>query len=154
MIRFFSVCNFMGVVAVAVLCGIQWQTNSLLDARVKDLDAIRTQQSAKIDEQARERKDDAADLEDLRQRLMMSESEMNTMERQRDQLADEDKQLVAALQKWVAAVKQRDAALKQAADQIQTLAQQRNDAVAKFNDLAGKYNTVVKELQAVQGTSQ
>jgi septal ring factor EnvC (AmiA/AmiB activator) len=150
MMRFFSVTNFVGVLAVAWLCGIQWQTNSRLEAHVRELNQIRQDQSAKLGEQARSLKDDATDMEDLRQRLMMSESEATKLVQQRDELVEEKKQLIAAMEKWVAAVKQRDAALKQAAADIQTLVQQRNDAIAKFNDLANKYNNVVKEMQDEQ----
>lgn len=142
--RFFSIFNFAGIVAVTLLCAIQWQTNSRLDARAQQLDQTRIEQSAKIDQQTRELKDDAADMEDLRGRLTTCESDLSKTIAERDQLGLENKQLGAALDKWVAAVKARDAALSE-------VLKQRNDAIAKFNDLAGKYNGLVKETEQGQG---
>jgi septal ring factor EnvC (AmiA/AmiB activator) len=143
--RFFSIFNFLGVAAMGVLCCAQWQTNDRLENSVQRLDQTRIEQSAKIADQERTLKDDAADLDDLRQRLSMSESELQTTIAQRDHFAVEDKQLKAALDKWIAAVKERDAALQKAGDLIQKLAAERNDAIVKFNDLADKYNALVKK---------
>ena len=131
--------NFAGVVALAVLCGFQWQTNSRVNLEAQSLQKTTLEQAAKIDEQTRTIKNDAADLDDLRGRLSLSESA----------LADDEatiKQLKAAMDKWIAAVAQRDLALKQAGGQMQKLAAERNEAILKFNDLAGKYNAVVKQL--------
>jgi chromosome segregation ATPase len=142
--RFFSIFNLSGVVAITLLCAIQWETNSRLEARQRELDQTRIEQSAKIDEQTRELKDDAADMQDLRGRLTTWESDLGKAIAQRDQLGLENKQLGAALDKWMAAVKARDAALNE-------VLKQRNDAIAKFNDLAGKYNGLVKETDNGQG---
>ncbi len=113
----FSIFNFLGVV---VLCGAVLPFNGRQTAGwktdVAQLDQTRIEQSAKIAEQERTLKDDAADLEDLRQRLSMSESELKTAVADRDRFAAEGKQLKAALDKWMAAVKARDAALKQAGE--------------------------------------
>ena len=145
--RFFSIFNFLGVVAMGVLSCAQWQTNSRLEANVQRLDQTRIEQSARIAAQEQTLKDNAADLDDLRQRLSMSESALQTTIAQRDRFAAEGKLLRAALDKWIAAVKERDAALKQAGDLIQKLAAERNDAILKFNDLADKYNALVKQSQ-------
>jgi len=60
--RFFSIFNCLGVAVLAVLCAIQWQANSRLENNVEQLDKTRIEQSAKIAEQERTLKDDAADL--------------------------------------------------------------------------------------------
>jgi len=135
--------NFAGVIALAVLCSFQWQTNSRINLEAQSLQKTTLEQAGKIDEQTRTIKNDAADLDDLRGRLSLSESA----------LADDEatiKQLKAAMDKWIAAVAQRDLALKQASGQIQKLATERNEAILKFNDLAGKYNAVVKKAQGGQ----
>jgi septal ring factor EnvC (AmiA/AmiB activator) len=129
--RFFSIFNCLGVGVLAVLCAVQWQANSRLENNVEQLDKTRIEQSAKIAEQERTLKDDAADLEDLRQRLSMSESELK-------KAVAEAGRLKTALDKW-------KAALKQAGEQIQKLAGERNEAIQKFNDLADKYNALVKQ---------
>jgi chromosome segregation ATPase len=137
--RFLSIFNCLGVGVLAVLCAVQWQANSRLENNVEQLDKTRIEQSAKIAEQERTLKDDAADLEDLRQRLSMSESQLQ-------KAVAEGTRLKAALDKWMAAVRQRDAALKQAGEQVQKLAGERNEAIQKFNDLADKYNALVKQM--------
>jgi chromosome segregation ATPase len=137
--RFLSIFNCLGVGVLAVLCAIQWRANSRLENNVEQLDKTRIEQSAKIAEQEITLKDDAADLEDLRQRLSMSESELQ-------KAVAEGTRLKATLSEWMAAVHQRDAALKQAGQQIQKLAGERNEAIQKFNDLADKYNALVKQM--------
>ena len=137
--RFFAIFNGLGVGVLAVLCAVQWQANSRLGNNVEQLDKTRIEQSAKIAQQESTLKDDAADLEDLRQRLSMSESQLQ-------KAVAEGTRLKAALDKWMAAVKLRDVALKQAGEQIQKLAGERNEAIQKFNDLADKYNGLVKQM--------
>ena len=142
---FLSIFNFVGIGAMAILCAIQWQINGRLDNRARQLDQTRIEQSTKIDEQTRTLKDDAADMEDLRERLTAAESELDKAIAQRNQIALENKELAGALDKWMAAVKARDAALSE-------VLKERNDAIAKFNDLAGKYNKLVKETGDPNGS--
>ena len=107
----------------------------------------------KIADQDKTIKGYLADLDDLRQRLTLSEAALkdaedkfNALAAERDKLVVERDQLKASLDKWTAAVAARDAALKQANEQLKSITDQRNDAVSKFNDLANKYNSIVKEL--------
>jgi chromosome segregation ATPase len=146
--RFLGIFNLLGVVMLTVLCIAQWQNNSSLENQVAQLQRTDAEQSAKIAEQQMTLKNDAIDLEDLRQRLSMSESSLQTMTAEKNRLAAESQQLKAALATWMAAVKARDAALRQASGLIQKLAGERNDAIAKFNDLADKYNALVKQVNS------
>jgi chromosome segregation ATPase len=143
--------NFVGVVALAVLCSFQWQTNSRLHLEAQSLEKTKLEQAAKIDEQDHTIKNDATDLDDLRLRLSLSETALAEADQKVASDEAELKQFKAALDKWVAAVAQRDQALKQAGSEIQKVANERNDAILKFNDLAGKYNAVVKQLNDAQG---
>jgi len=143
--RFFSIANFVGVVVLCALSAVQWQTNSRLEASVRQLDQLRIDQTASIAQQRKTIAQNDADLDDLRQRLAMSESDLKTALDERNRFAAEDNALKSALDQWMAAVKQRDAALKQYGDLIQKLAADRNDAIAKFNDLASKYNALVDQ---------
>ena len=145
MIRFITGLNFLGVLAVAVLCAAQWQTNSRLSLRADDLEKIRQQQTAKLSEQGKSLKDDAADLDDLRRRLELSESDLADTHKKLELASAQRDQLKNALSQWQHAVADRDAALKQAAQQIQKIAAERNEAIQKFNDLADKYNALVKD---------
>jgi chromosome segregation ATPase len=143
--------NFVGVIALAILCSFQWQTNSRLNLETQSLEKTKLEQAATIDQQDRTIKNDAADLDDLRMRLSLSETALAEADQKVATDEAELKQLKAALDKWVAAVAQRDQALKQAGSEIQKVANERNDAILKFNDLAGKYNAVVKQLNDAQG---
>jgi len=138
--------NFLGVAAVAILCGFQWQTNSRLSLEVQSLEKTRLEQAAKIDEQDQTIKNDAVDLDDLRSRLSLAESALVEAQQKVADDQAEIKQLKTALDKWIAAVAERDQALKQAGTEILKLANERNEAILKFDDLAGKYNAVVKQL--------
>ncbi len=142
--------NFVGVVAMAILCGFQWQIDTRLNLEAQALGKTRLQQAATIDQQDRTIKNDAADMDDLRSRLSLAESALAEAQQK---IADDQaqiKQLKIALDKWIAAVAQRDQALKQAGEQIQKLATERNDAILKFNDLAGKYTALVKQFNDAQ----
>jgi SMC interacting uncharacterized protein involved in chromosome segregation len=130
--------NFLGVFVLAVLLCIQWRINSRLEADDLRLDQLRIEQSAKIADQDISLKQNAADLDDFRQRLSMSESSLKSAIIERDKLAELVDQLRKMLDQWKAAVAARDQA-------IQQLIAQRNDAITKFNALADKYNASVKQ---------
>ena len=151
--RFLQYFNFIGIVALAVLCSAQWRTNRRLNLEIFDLEKIRLDQLAKINEQDKSIKGYVADLDELRQRLTLSESALKESQEKfaalatdRDKVIAERDALKTSLDKFTAAVAERDAALKQADEQIEKLAADRDDAVSKFNDLADKYNAVVKDL--------
>jgi chromosome segregation ATPase len=141
MIRFATGFNFIGVIALAMLCAAQWRTDSRLHLQINDLEKIRIEQSEKITEQEKTIRGQSADLDDFRSRLMLCESQLT----QSEELVAH---LKAALDKWIAAVDARDKAIKQAGVLLQKLAGERNDAVTKFNDLASKYNALVKDWNA------
>lgn len=165
--RILTAVNFLGVLAVAGLCIVQWQTNSQLNQDVQTLHNTEVQQSAKIDDQDKAIKQGMSDLDDLRQRLSASDTatkdtqaKLDAMTQQRDQAAaqrdqvtaerdqlkNEQVQMKSALDKWSAAVSERDDVIKQAAQRLQKATDDRNQAVQKYNDLAEKYNAAVKEL--------
>jgi chromosome segregation ATPase len=149
--RIFVVFNFIGVLTLAILCTLQWQANSGLNDRADRLEATRAQQARKLAEDDQTLNGQAADLQEFRQRLVFAESELKASESklehmtiERNQLDDQLDQYKAALSKWRVAVTERDAVLSKAAAEIQSLVKERNDVVAKINDLAVKYNQLVK----------
>ncbi len=151
--RFLQYFNFIGIVALAFLCSAQWRTNRRLNLEIFDLEKVRLDQLAKINEQDKSIKGYFADLDELRQRLTLSESALKESQEKfaalatdRDKVIAERDALKTSLDKFTAAIAERDAALKQAGDQIQKLAADRDDAVSKFNDLADKYNALVKDV--------
>lgn len=137
--------NFLGVLALAGLCVAQWNTNRRLNLTTADLERTRITQNAKIAEQSKTIRDQAADLEEFRERIRLSEAGLADAEKKSRTLQTERDELKASLTQWTAAVAQRDAVIKQAAGEIQRLSDDRNDAVKKFNELAAKYNAMVQK---------
>lgn len=151
--RFMQGFNFLGVLVLVGLCALQWQANRQANLQINSLIQIRIEQTAKIDEQNLTIRNQAADLDEFRQRLTLAESLLKETQDKLvaktalcDRLITGQNQLKAALDTWMAAVAERDLALKHADEVIQKLVTERNQAVEKFNDLAGKYNTLVKNL--------
>ena len=166
--RALQVLNFLGVVALALLCGVQWRINRRLNLEVDRLERIRLEQVSQLTERDSTIKGYVADLDDFRTRLTLAESQLKdldeklrVMTRERNRMATEVEtlatqrdQLKASLAQWQAAVAERDTALKTANEQIQKLTADRNEAVTKFNDLAGKYNAIVKDLDKARAKQQ
>jgi chromosome segregation ATPase len=152
-----NIVNFLGVVALAVLCTAQWGQNANLGQQINQFQKERADQQAKLADDDKTIKDNAADLDDLRTRLSALESSLKGSQdklakAQADnaRLTADETQLKSALDKFEQGVVARDAALKDAGDRIQKLQAERNDAVTKFNDLATKYNATVQQLNAQQ----
>ena len=164
MMRVVQWLNLLGVLALVVLCSQQWQVNRRLNLDNISLESLRIQQQTEIAEQSARIKADAADLDELRSKVMIDEAAIReamlkitqleqsllVSETSRKQLAAERDALKSALAKWQTAVAQRDAALKDADQRLVKLLDDRNAAVLKFNDLATKYNDLVKQLDAAR----
>lgn len=151
--RTLQVLNLLGVLALAVLCVVQWRANRAVNLEAAGLEKVRLDQAAKLTELEKSLKGQAADLDSFREQLgktheslRAAEAKIATLERDARQLAAERDQLKTAVEKWADAVAVRDARLAELDQQLRQLATDRNDAVQKFNDLAGKYNAVVKDL--------
>jgi septal ring factor EnvC (AmiA/AmiB activator) len=127
--------NLLGVAALAGLCVVQWSVNRRVNLEAAALEQTRISQAAKIAEQDKTIHDQAADLDDFRQRLELSETELtDTLMKLNVVRADRDR-LKSELDKWVAAVAQRDQTIKQAVVDIQKLVAERDDLVKKYNAL-------------------
>lgn len=145
--------NFVGVLALAVLCVAQWRINRDLNLRTNLLEKDRITQNARIDEQNAQIKGQAADLDAFRDNvqraaadLRSAESNLLVLRRESAQLAAERDQLKESVAGWAKAVKERDEQLARLGEQAQKLVADRNDAVAKFNELAEKHNATVNDL--------
>jgi chromosome segregation ATPase len=151
--RFIQYLNLLGIISLAALCCLQWRVNSRLNLEVLQLETTRQEQSIEIAQGKKLLNENAADLDDFRERLKLSESQLKRSEEkvaiesdQLKKLTNERDQLKAALDKWMAAVASRDEALQAEGEQLGKLQGERNEAVNRFNDLAGKYNDLVKNL--------
>jgi chromosome segregation ATPase len=153
MSRWLATWNLLGVVALAALCVLQWQANRRVNLEASHLEQLRLEHLAKIAEQDKTLKGQAADLDQFREqlahssaRLKETETQFGGAQKRLQQLESERDQLKSSVTQWAAAVTERDARLKQAGDQLQQFLKERNEAVTKFNELAARYNTIVKDL--------
>jgi septal ring factor EnvC (AmiA/AmiB activator) len=149
--------NFAGIIVLALLCAGQWKTNSRLEAALIALHQKSDDQAVTIAKQTETLKENAADLDDFRQRLSLAESRLRQAEtdlvktrQQRDQLVAERDELTKLRERLLAAVAQRDQVLKEQTDvlskqvqSIHTLEDQRNQSINKYNELVARYNTLV-----------
>jgi chromosome segregation ATPase len=153
--RALHIFNLIGVLALAALCVFQWRINRDLNLRTNGLEKTRLEQTARIEEQDKQIKGQAADLDAFREHLQRATADLKSAEsnlvvsrHQALQLTSERDQLKGSISEWSKAVAQRDEQLTRASEQLNKLADDRNDAVAKFNDLAAKHNTIVEDLNS------
>lgn len=152
--RFLHWFNLAGVLALAVLCILQWRMNRQLNLDLNAAEKTRQQQAARLDDTEKRLKGGASDLDGFREQLTratasLKETELKlaALDRQVKQLTNERDQLKTSVTNWAAAVAVRDGRLKQAGTDLQKLADDRNAAVLKFNEVATKQNELVKELE-------
>jgi chromosome segregation ATPase len=146
--------NFLGILALALLCGNQWAVNSRLNADLAAMQNKADAQAAESAKQADTIKQNTADLDDLHERLTVAETqlhqnqtELTKVRAERDQAKAEQAQLLEQRQRFADAVTQRDQliaqqndAIRKQADSIHQLQSARDDAVKRFNDLVVQYN--------------
>src|SRR5688572_22287263 len=120
--------NYVGVLSLAVLCVLQWQTNRRVNLEANRLEKIRIEQAAQIEDLSKKVGGTTQDLEDFRgqvvqanERLKTAETSLRKIERQEQQLSAENDQLKSAITNWSAAVNLRDERLKQANETLRDL---------------------------------
>lgn len=145
--------NLVGAIALAILCGFQWQTNRAVNLEIHDLEKSRQTQQTMLDERDRAIKGCTADLDSFRARVSSATTELaqtaaksTDTERAVAQAAHERDTLKANVAEWTKAMAARDHELQAASAQLRALATERNDVVAKFNSLGEKYNQIVQTL--------
>lgn len=153
--RALQLVNLFGVLALTMVCVIQWRTNRTANLEVFHLEKLRLEHTAELAERDNALEGSAADLDSFRKqlanthsRLKRAEAKLLETESRIAQLNLEHDQLKLSVAAWVHAVDARDERLKELGEQLQTLAHDRNDAVANYNVLAEKYNGVVNDLNA------
>ena len=80
MTRMIRVLNFCGVLALAVLCCLQWNMNRQLNLKAVALEKIRLEQIAQLAEQDLKIRGYIADLDEFRGRLTLAESQLKELE--------------------------------------------------------------------------
>ena len=147
--------NLAGVLLLAGICVLQWRINRELNLRTNVLEKERIDQGLRIEEQAKQIKGQAADLDTFREHvqrlaadLKSAESNLSASRVEAAQLTAQNDQLKESLESWRKAVEERDEQLARASEQLQQLGTERNEVVQKFNNLAQKHNEVVDDLNA------
>jgi chromosome segregation ATPase len=143
--------NLLGVIAVAVLCVVQWQRNRHLSLEVNRAEKIQLEQVERIGEREQMLLGLKADLAQFKEQVTKSRNELSDG-RQKLQAAERE-QLKSSITNWASAVGERDERLKEADVQIRRLAEELNSSVLKFNELATNHNAVVKELNELRARS-
>lgn len=145
--------NLAGVLALAVLCVVQWHINRALNLQINTLEKDRIAQRARLDEQDAQLKGQLADLDSFRehvkqasQSIRSAESNLVVVRQEAAQLAAERDQLKESVTNWSNAVAERDDRLAKLSGQVQSLASERNEAIVKFNRVAEQQNQVVNDL--------
>ena len=148
--RIIGYLNLAGILAMALLCTRQWVTNSRLAASLTAAQIEMENQRAKIMTQENTLRENAADLNDLHQRLSLSESELIQTQltlrkaaAERDLLQQRSDQLLAAVNQRDDVLKKQTEVLTVQANSIHQLQRDRDQTIVKFNDLATKYNAII-----------
>ena len=64
--------NFLGVLALAVLCAVQWRIDGNLHTQVNDLEMANLDLTSQVAQRDERIKQDADDLDDFRRRLTLA----------------------------------------------------------------------------------
>jgi chromosome segregation ATPase len=151
--RWLQSFNLFGVLALAVLCGVQWQRNRRVNLEVEALIKSGAEQAGKLKEHDRAVKGCTADLESFRtqvannhETLQLNEAKAGAAARLLAQITNERDQLKSSVASWTAAVTARDDQLKVVGERLRKAADERNELVTKWNGLGEKYNALVQQL--------
>jgi chromosome segregation ATPase len=148
--------NFLGVLALAVLCVLQWRQDSHLNLDLNHADQVCLDQSTVLNDQTNQLQGLHADLDQFKTSLMaeqkqlaLTETRLHAAENTNDLLSAECDQLKVAVTNWMDAVKLRDQRITEANHRIESLSADLNNAIQKFNTLVTNYNSVVTNYNSV-----
>ncbi|HEU5122649.1 MAG TPA: hypothetical protein VFW05_01155 [Verrucomicrobiae bacterium] len=160
MSRRLQLANLAGVLALAILCVIQWKRDRALNLDVNRLEKARIENEQTIAEQQKNLKGLNSDLAMFKEQLTGARTELSEaqeklhdVETQNSRLISERDQVRESLTNWMNAVHVRDERLKEANASIQDLADRLNAAIEKYNELATNYNSVVNDLNEARQSS-
>jgi len=152
--------NLAGVLALAILCVVQWRRDRDLNLEVNRLEKTRIAGESKIQEQEKTLLGLTSDLALFKEQLTTARSDLRqardrlrTVESENFQLTGERDQLREAITNWMSAVAIRDERINEANGRIRDLADQLNASIRKFNELTTNFNNVVTELNKQRADS-
>lgn len=153
----FQYVNLAGVVALVILCIVQWTRDRALNLEVNRLEKSRINHEQTISDQEKSLRGLNSDLAAFKDQLTSTRSELaetskklRESESSNNRLTLERDQLRENITNWMNAVALRDERLKEANTTVQNLADQLNASILKFNELATNYNSVVAELDTLR----
>ncbi len=149
--RTLQFANLIGVAALAVLCFMQWNANRRVNLEASALEKVRIEQSAQIEQQEKNIKGQAADLDNFREQLALGSAALKETDaklakagREIGHLESEREQLKSSVTNWAAAVTLRDERIKEGNERIRQLGEDLNASIRKFNELAETHGKLVK----------
>jgi len=138
--RSLQYANLFGVIALVVVCLLQWQADRRLNLELRRYDQQRNDQAVKIQGLENNLNGLNEDLTQFKGSLtdehaarLAAEQKLRTTEHDRAQLAQESAQLRGAVSNWVNAVSIRDERLKTANERIQEQGDKLNASILRFN---------------------
>jgi chromosome segregation ATPase len=150
--RFLQYANLTGVVALAVLCVLQWSANRRLNVEAGSLEKTRLKLAAEVGQQQKELTGRAADLDHFREQLARTslalketETKLASAGRELARLEAERTQLKVGATNWAAAVAARDERLKEGNERLRQLGEDLNASIRKYNELAEANGKLVKD---------
>jgi chromosome segregation ATPase len=149
--------NLLGVLALALLCVLQWQHDRRLNLQLNQSERLRGEQAAKIGELEAAQKGLNEDLGQIKQAFSAKERAGAQAEHElalnlgtNQLLKAEQERLKSALSNYAQTVAIQNERIKEANHRIEGLASNLNESIRKFNDLVTNYNGVVGELNALR----
>lgn len=163
--RRLQVFNLIGVIALALVCVLQWRRDRALNLELNHSEKTRLEQQGKLAEQEKNLRGLSDDLALFKEQLTRAQSEagdarkqLREAENKNESLASARDQLQESVTNWANAVTARDRLIAEANENIsqlnertRALTEQLNASILKFNELGTNYNSVVKTLNELRG---
>lgn len=130
--------NLGGVLALGLLCGVQWHQNWRLTLRRAELEQRAHLQSQSLADQAQRLDRAAADIAELRtaaESNSLARVQLDAAKAANHRLAAERDQLRTSLQRWTTALEERDHALESAHARIGELTRRLNETIGTPSEL-------------------
>jgi chromosome segregation ATPase len=143
--RIMTAINFFGVLALGVLCLLQWGQIGRLNSEAVVAAREADNQAVAITKEKTAREKSEADLADVRDRLAASQDAVETNHTRAVTAERSAAALAATVDQYKAAVAKRDAVLAEQQAAVKRLVTERDDARNQYNQVVTKYNELAKQ---------
>ena len=149
--------NLLGVLALALLCVVQWQHDRRLNLQLNQSERLRREQATRIGDLEAAQKGLNEDLGQIKQAFSAKQRAGAQVDHElalnlstNQLLRAEQERLKSALTNYTQTVAIQNERIKEANHRIEDLASNLNESIRKFNDLVTNFNGVVGELNALR----